>query len=147
MNKMPYIPNKKMYAAVMGACSYIRATGYFNKATQFYADKYGVDVDEVRKYVRARQSVGQKGTKRGEYKFFAIEYSMGNERNGCDFFEKEFARYTIKKGLSKHSVIRSICKDEDNASEYEAIHQFGRFEEFNTLQEARKRVREWQDNC
>lgn len=31
-SKYPYISDKRMYAAVMNACKYIRETGYFNKA-------------------------------------------------------------------------------------------------------------------
>lgn len=60
MGKLPYIRNKRLYAAVMGACSYIRETGWFNKATQYYANKYGVGVDDVRKYVRIAQGNGQR---------------------------------------------------------------------------------------
>lgn len=56
MSKYPYIADKQMYAAVMGACKWIRESGYFNKATQYYADKYGLDVGAVRAEVRKRQS-------------------------------------------------------------------------------------------
>lgn len=52
MKKLPYISDKALYAAVMGACSYARDTGHFNKATSYYAEKYDVDVEDVRKYVR-----------------------------------------------------------------------------------------------
>lgn len=75
MGKLPYIPDKKMYAAVMGACSYIRETGYFNKATQYYADKYHVDVEQVRKYVRIAQGNGQKQAAKKaprKYKWYAV---------------------------------------------------------------------------
>ena len=64
MGKLPYIPDKKLYAAVMGACSYVRDTGYFNKATSYYANKYNVDVEEVRRYVRIAQGNGQKKRQR-----------------------------------------------------------------------------------
>ena len=70
MKKLPYIPDKKMYAAVMGACSWIRQSGYFNKATQYYADKYGVDVDELRKYVRTAQGNGQKQAAKREKRVY-----------------------------------------------------------------------------
>ena len=59
--KYPFIPDKRMYAAVMGACKYIRETGYFNKAVQYNADKFGVDPNELEKEIRKRQSAGQKG--------------------------------------------------------------------------------------
>ena len=41
--KYPYIKGgKAMVAAVLGACSYIRETGYFNRAVTYYANKYNV---------------------------------------------------------------------------------------------------------
>ena len=70
--KYPYIPNKRMYAAVMGACKWIRQSGYFNKAVSYYADKYNVDADELAKHIRARQGAGQKGKKRGTYKYYVV---------------------------------------------------------------------------
>lgn len=72
--KLPYISDKKLYAAVMGACSWIRETGYFNKATQYYADEYGVDVEEVRKYVRIAQGNGQKKAPKRKYKWYVVLY-------------------------------------------------------------------------
>ena len=75
-NKYPYIADKKLYAAVRGACNYIRETGWFNKATQYYADKYGLDVELVRKEVRKRQSAGQKGKGRASYKWFVVERKL-----------------------------------------------------------------------
>lgn len=82
-NRYPYISDKKMYAAVMGACSYIRDKGYFNKAVSYYADKYGVDPDELAKEIRKRQGAGQKGKTR-KYKYYLVVgwsdewYSMGD---------------------------------------------------------------------
>ena len=70
MSKYPYIQNKKMYAAVMGACKWIRQDGYFNKAVKYYADKFNVDEKELENHIRARQSAGQKGKKRGNYKYY-----------------------------------------------------------------------------
>lgn len=70
--KYPYIANKKMYCAVMGACKWIRESGYFNKAVKYYADRYGVDADELAKHIRERQGAGQKGKKRGAYKYYVV---------------------------------------------------------------------------
>lgn len=48
--KYPFIKGgKAMVAAVLGACSYIRETGYFNKAVRYYSEKYDVDPDELEK--------------------------------------------------------------------------------------------------
>ena len=68
--RYPYIADKEMYAAVMGACSMIREMGYFHKAVSYYASRYGVDEDELAAHIRARQGVGQHGKQRGAYKNF-----------------------------------------------------------------------------
>jgi hypothetical protein len=60
-NKMPYIADKKLYAAVMFACKMIREEGYFNKAVKIAARYYDVDADDVANEIRKRQSVGQMG--------------------------------------------------------------------------------------
>lgn len=73
MTKYPYIPDKKMYAAVMGACKWIREEGYFNKAVSYYAEKYNVDPDELAKHIRARQSAGQKGKTGRTYKYYLVD--------------------------------------------------------------------------
>jgi len=80
--KYPYIADKKMYAAVMGACRWIREDGYFNKATQYYADKYDLDVEEVRKEVRKRQAAGKKGKKTGKMKWFCVVKMTTSEAVG-----------------------------------------------------------------
>ena len=82
MEKYPYIADKRMYAAVMGACRWIRESGYFNKATQFYADKYNLDVDDVRVEVRKRQAAGQRGKKTGAMKWFVVIKIITSEACG-----------------------------------------------------------------
>lgn len=72
MSKYPYIPDKKMYAAVMGACKWIREEGYFNKAVKYYSEKYSVNPDELAKHIRTRQAVGQKG-KSKTYKWYIVD--------------------------------------------------------------------------
>lgn len=146
MAKLPYIPNKKMYAAVMGACSYVRATGYFNKATQYYADKYGVSVDEVRRYVRMAASEGQKEKAEKsprKYLYFAIEFSIGSERGGFDYFEKEYAQYTIRKATSPENAKYQLYKNDKDWSEYAPQHYFGRVAAFRTKEEAERTIEEW----
>ena len=147
MAKLPYIPDKKLYAAVMGACSWIRESGFFNKATNYYADKYGVDADEVKKYVRLAQSNGQKAkakqAPKKKYYWFAVEFSMGNERNGCNYFEESYADYDVRKGLTADSVCRTISKHDDYMSEYEPVHYFGRVERFESKEKAVECVRKW----
>lgn len=147
MGKLPYIPDKKMYAAVMGACSYIRKTGWFNKATEYYADKYDVSLDEVQKYVRIAQSNGQKKANseklKRKYSWFAVEYSLGNERNGGAYFEYIDAHYTVAKGLTKDTVMNRLSQYDDVFSEYAPLHWFGRVEGFPTKDEATRKMKEW----
>ena len=147
MSKLPYIPNKKLYAAVMGACSYVRSTGWFNKATEYYADKYGVDIEDVKKYVRMAQGKGQKRNNAKsaprKYFWFAVEYSMGNERNGEAYFEPLIAAYAVKRGLSARTVTNRMSEHDDYASEYSPCHWFGRVEGFETKEEAEATVEKW----
>lgn len=151
MGKLPYIRDKKMYAAVMGACSYVRDTGYFNKATDYYADKYGVDVDEVRKYVRIAQGNGQKTANSGEskkYFWFAVEYSIGGERHGADYFVKEWAQYQVVKGLSAKTVTSRISEPDyssRNFTEYGRYYYFGRVKGFATKADAEAAVKRWKE--
>lgn len=144
---LPYIPNKKLYAAVMGACSYVRDTGYFNKAVSYYADKYGVSESDLAKYVRMAQSDGQKKANKTKparrYYWFAVEYSMGNERNGAAYFEPTLAQYTVAKGLTADTVKNRLSKHDDYISEYSPCHWFGRVERFDTQEQAERKINEW----
>lgn len=147
MSKLPYIPNKKLYAAVMGACSWIRESGYFNKATRYYADKYGVDVDDVRKYVRIAQGNGQKQAnkyKKRKYKYWAIEYSIGGERfNNIEYFEKDHAQYSIEKATSKDNAMSHIDGNDRYWDEWAPQHFFGRCEPFDTKEQAKEQCEAW----
>ena len=99
--KYPYIP-KEYYAAVMFACKMIRETGYKNKAISTAANYYGVDEDEVRKHVEKRAAAGQKGTKRGKYKWFVVGEYCYTDANGM---EEEPLSIEIRKGLSAKTVL------------------------------------------
>ena len=145
--RYPYIPDKTMYAAVMGACSYIRDTGYFHKAIRYYADKYNVDEDELERHVRERQGAGQRAKNREKpkrrYKWFAVEYSMGNERNGSAYFAPSEAQYCIARGVSAETVKRRLSQHDDYISEYAACHWFGRVQECESEEAAQATVRTW----
>ena len=144
--KLPYIPNKKMFAAVAGACSYVRATGWFNKATQYYADKYNVNVEEVRRYVRIAQGNGQKkknhAKPKRKFKWFAVEYSVGTGYE--NYFEESKALYTVRKGLTEETVIRTMCKDENYDSELNPFLWFGRIEAYDTKKETENCIAKWE---
>ena len=110
--KYPYIPDKRMYAAVMGACKYIRDTGYFNKAIRYYADKYDVDAEELASHIRARQSSGQRGkspsTKGRKYKWFMVVETVFSDAQ----WEYAINDPMIIKGISAESVIKRFIKSD-----------------------------------
>lgn len=141
--KLPYIKDKSLFAAVCGACSYISETGWFNKATQYYADRYRVDVEEVRRLVRVAQGNGQKkSAKKRKYYYFAVEYSLGNERHGSAYFVKDDARYAVLKATSEDNAKRQLDKN-DGWGEYDWQHWFGRVRKFDTIDEADNALNEW----
>ena len=143
--KYPYIKGgKDMVAATLGACSWIRKDGYFNKAISYYARKYGVDEEQLAANVRARQGAGQKAANKKQtrhYRYFAVEYSMGNEAD--PYFDEYYARYCVKKGLSVESVQKAIGKNDDWADYRASWHYFGRIEGFDTEEEAKAKIAEW----
>ena len=119
MGKLPYIQDRQLYAAVMGACRYVRETGYFNRAVNYYADKYGVSANDVAKYVRIAQGAGQKqmNTQRParHYLWFAVEYYDKCYYNPDLFVEPNDSlpqyRYAVKKGISEETVKRRMDLD------------------------------------
>lgn len=132
--KLPYISDKKLYAAVMGACSWIRETGYFNKATQYYADEYSVDVEEVRKYVRIAQGNGQKKAPKRKYKWYVVLYLTdwhSSFPDGCEFEswhwnEEQFRTHSAIvtfKATSQKNAEMSLTKNNDlvNGGQYIVI--------------------------
>ena len=106
---MPYIPDKSMYAAVMGACRYIRATGYFSRAVSYYANLYDVDADELAAHIRARQSVGQKRknakTKR-VYKYFVCDRWIHRQHRD-DYNYEHTPNIQVIKAVSREHAARN----------------------------------------
>lgn len=112
---MPYIKDKSLYAATMFACKLIREKGWFNKACQKAADYYDVDVDEVKRCVRARQSAGQKranaNSPKRKYKYFLAWGITAN-----DMGERLTDGCAIVRGLSLESVKRTLARRDDERS-------------------------------
>lgn len=77
--KLPYINDKRLYAAVMTACSMVKESGWLNKACKYAADKYDVREADVRDYVliasrRGRIISGNSGRNRAkQYKITCPE--------------------------------------------------------------------------
>ena len=111
--KYPYIEDKRMYAAVMGACSWIRESGKFNRAVRYFAKKYGVDEEELAAQIRARQGAGQKGktsvTKGKRYRYFLVSRTVWTEANG----EKYFNRPEVLRGLTAETVLRRFAEADE----------------------------------
>jgi len=146
--KYPYIADKEMYAAVMGACSWIREKGYFNKAVDYYAKKYGVDKTELAKHIRERQSVGQKGktahNKGKKYKWFIVARTCWTDASG----ETEYSDFEILKGLSGKSVVRRYSEADwkytvrmDYGGSYAPVIGHKAIAEFETEEEAEKALK------
>lgn len=151
MSKYPFIPDKRMYAAVMGACKYIRERGYFNKAISYYADKYDVDSEELAKHIRARQAAGQKGRKSAstgkKYHYFICCETVWCEANG----ETAYMHPSIERGLSKETVMRRMsaydwertCR-EDYGGSYAPVYGHEVLAQYDSEEEAKRHFSEWE---
>lgn len=80
-------------------------------------------------------------------KWYAVEYSMGNDRQGACYFEPILAQYTIIDGFSKRSVIRKLCKGENLFDENTLMHFTGRIEGFDTKEEAKIQIQKWKEEA
>lgn len=151
MRKLPYIPDKDLYAAVMGACSWIRESGYFNKATSYYADKYDVDVEEVRRYVRIAQGRGQKAANaKRKFKWYAVffvrdympDYDRGSGwRLTEDYKLRDYienAQCKIVKAKNEDSAWHNVSGMPDGFEGEYWYNSIMHIKEFDTKKEAEK---------
>jgi hypothetical protein len=142
--KYPYIEGgKKMVAAVLGACSYIRETGYFNKAVSYYADKYGVDEEELADNIRKRQAAGRKA-KAAETGGRKFKYYVVGNTSYCDaMYDDTPSDLQIVRGLSKKTVENRFSERDwketyanDTGSSWSPIFRHTVLGEYETKQEA-----------
>ena len=108
--KYPYIADPDMYKAVMGACSWIRKDGYFNKAVSYYSRYYGVDADELAAEIRKRQAAGQRGK---TYSWFVVRYEDGERLFTVKATSRENAESAYSGGYRE--VVAGPCKSECEA--------------------------------
>lgn len=149
--KYPYIKGgKAMVAATLGACSMIRDTGYFNKAVKYYANKYGVDEDELEKNIRARQAAGQKGNHNQNagkvYKWYLVcetayceadyEISVRNPQ-----IVRGVSQKTVQNRFSDYDWKRTVKND--TGSSYSLIYGHKVIGEFETKAEAEQALPNW----
>lgn len=145
--RYPYIADKNLYRAVMGACSYIRETGWFNKATEYYADLYGVDVEDVQREVRRRQSVGQRANNHNmptkKFTWFAIQYASYYV-DYDNYEEPLYNKFMVKRALSLDSLEKALSGDPYRVlwGDTPTV-DIGRAEGFSTKKEAEEALEEW----
>ena len=111
--KYPYIPDKRMFAAVMCACHMIRESGWFNKAVSYAADKFNVDEDDLAKHIRERQAAGQrkKQTAKGrKYKWFISEKWVRSEADG----EGHSLGLSVFRASSPHNAEHKFSEEDLN---------------------------------
>ena len=140
MTKYPYIKDKKMYAAVMGACRYIRETGYFNKAVSYYAGKYGLQEEALAAEIRKRQAAGQKNRKTAQYKYFVIVRRCCCEANQeWEEIERSVAKATSKENIEKRCAERNWREQRKNdyGGSYAPVFYSDVFGPYGTESEAR----------
>lgn len=141
--KYPFIP-KEYYAPTMFACKIIRETGQFNRAINTASKHYRVDKAELERHVRARQSAGQRGKKRGTMKWFAVALCVCSDRGGIDYYKEESASYCVKKGLSADNV-KDRIHEKDDLSEHGNYHIIDRVIECDSEESATALVKKWSD--
>ena len=150
--KYPYIPDKRMFAAVMGACSYIRETGYFNKAVSYYADKYGVDEKELAMHIRARQAAGQKGrspvSKGRKYKWFFVCETVSSDASPVHTYNypeivRGLTAQTVERRYADSDFVRTMKND--YGGNYAPSYNHIVIATFNSKQEALNMLPLWRD--
>lgn len=141
--KYPYISGgKNMVAAVLGACQYIRETGYFNKAVSYYSSKYSVDRRELERNIRARQAAGQKGKKRKYYWYIVEEYNWCDAQIPCAC-QETFSRLSLRKATSEENACK--CFGDETGSSWDNYHQEIAVGRYDTRDEALQDQRLWDD--
>lgn len=138
--KYPFIRGgKNMVAAVLGACQYIRETGYFNKAVTIYSSRYGVDREELEQNIRARQAAGQKGQSRKYYWFIVEKYDFYAEAGVPCVCQDTFNGLTVRKATSEKNACKSWS--DNTGSAYDNVHIEIAIGKYDTEAEAYKDVR------
>lgn len=149
--KYPYIADKRMYAAVMSACKYIRETGYFNKAVRYNAEKYGVDAGELEKEIRKRQGAGQKGKSTKAtgktYRYFIVVEEISTDVDGRTYRSPQVLR-----GLTRQSVVKRFDETDwrktvraDYGGSYAPSYSHRAIADFESKAEAEAALPRWED--
>lgn len=113
----------------MLACKIIREEGAFNKAINSACKYYDVDKDDVIKYVRMRQSHGQK---------------LSNEKSPRRYFyyavqtwqKYEYEKYDIVRATSENNASSQVSKYYDDFYGFSDMYYIGEIKKFNTKKEA-----------
>ena len=144
-NNYPYIADKRLFAAVMGACRYIRETGYFNKAVAFYADKYNLPEEAIAKEVRRRQAAGQRSKKKTmSYKYFVVaRYSSCDADQEPNLVGKYVVKASSKENAEKrfHEIDWKETRANDYGGSFAPYYWSEVIAEFDAKEEAEKSLR------
>lgn len=151
--KYPYIKGgKSMVAAVLGASNWISRGGGFNRAVSYYADKYGVDEDELAANIRARQAAGQRGKKSAtagrKFKWFIVCETVWSEANSETLYQdplvlKGLTKDTVTNRFTDHDYYRTMRNDYGGV--YAPSFDHVAIAEFDTRAEAEAALEHWKE--
>jgi hypothetical protein len=100
--KYPFIADKRLYAAVMYACTLVRKYGEYNRACNTAAKKYGVSAEDVRTELSKRAGAGHKGAK---MKWFVVwDVTTGD---WVDYSGEKYGNIRVQRGVSKETIEKS----------------------------------------
>ena len=153
----PYIPDKRMYAAVMSAIKYIRKTGEVSKAVKYNAAKYNVDAEEMLEHIRVRQNTSIHKKKR-DYKYYVsvIVYDFHYLLFDISSFKsakwdeddyKANTRTVVVKSVAEKNVINRLTQDNPRSWETGDYIRVQHIWEFDTqdMAEQFKEALTWED--
>lgn len=153
----PYIPDNRMYAAVMSAIKHIRETGQVSEAVRYNSKKYNVDAEEMLEHIRVRQNSSIHKRKR-DYKYYVsvivydfhyLNFDMSSFRS-AKWKEKDYeenTRITIVKSVAERNVISRLTQDNPRSWETGDYIRVQHIWEFNTseMAEQYKEALKWED--
>ena len=77
-----------------------------------------------------------------KYYYYAIEYSIGCEGNGSDYFVPEWAQYSIIRAMTEHNAEMHLC-ERDGFDSWSRNHYVGRIQQCASLEEAHDIIDNW----
>lgn len=152
-----YIPDKRMYAAVMSTIRAIHETGQITSAVDYNSKKYRVDREEMLEHIRARHNLGLP-KKKNCFKYYVavvvrdyhyLNYDMSSFRS-TEWVEKDYKNnvyITIVKATTERNAINRLIKDNPRSWETGDYIRVQHIWELNTsdMAEQYKEALKWED--